>query len=369
MTSPATSPVTSPAPAKLGPASTLVSEYEANLRFQDRADATVEKYLRTVNEMLAITQTHPLKITRETLYLWDGQLSNRKLDQNSKSNYRSAMRNFLKWLAKEYNVVDLSDDLPVIRQRVSDPLVLHPDDLTHILHNGSKPDSTGHENPIHLRDVAIVTLLAGTGIRLSECVALNFGSIARRRVTSGKDKQTMFSVRVETAKRGRVNIRTVNFGDPDDPADVVTRHFGLWFMDKIRQIGTYYEARNFPLFADATDPMKRLVPGTIEQRVTAVLKRSGRPDLIKHITPHSFRHFYATWRKAAGGDIFVLQRDLGHSQIMTTERYIHLAEKATGEQALKFSPLLNVKAKPLAADIPKDQFAQIVKILIPESSE
>lgn len=349
--------------SKLMSPQSAIEQFAAHLRFRDCAPGTVDSYVRKVAEFHRVCDD-PLAVTRDHLYLWDGLITARKLDQNTRANYRAAVRCYLKWLAAEFGVPNLAGELSVIRQRVSDPVILHPDDLTAILH------AQREDIPIHQRDAALVTLLAATGIRLEEVQSLDFGSISVARVAASKAEQRVWQLRVATAKRGRIKSRTILFGDPDTPTDPVTRHFGIWFMDKVRQFGSYRNAAEFPLFSDGANPKKRLSRKMIYRAVKAVLTRAGRTDLLDKVSPHTFRHFYATWFMASpGADLFVLNRNLGHSQIMTTQIYVHLKEKVTAEHALKHSPLRDVIAKPIPANVPKEQFTQLVRFLIPESAE
>src|SRR5207247_11380144 len=63
----------------------------------------------------------------------------------------------------------------------------------------------------------------------------------------------------------------------------------------------------------------------IRSMKTAFLAARDRADLGKDVTFHTLRHSFASWFMMAGGDIYRLQKYLGHSTVRMTERYAHLS--------------------------------------------
>jgi integrase/recombinase XerD len=80
------------------------------------------------------------------------------------------------------------------------------------------------------------------------------------------------------------------------------------------------------------------------QMVFTMLRRTTHEAGIrKQVSPHTFRHSFATHLMESGADIRVVQEMLGHSSVSTTEIYTHLDQRYLREQMEKFHPR-NVKA-------------------------
>ncbi len=80
---------------------------------------------------------------------------------------------------------------------------------------------------------------------------------------------------------------------------------------------------------------KRLRRETVWQMVKDYAKRAG---IVKNISPHTFRHSFATHLLEGGADIRVIQELLGHSNISTTDRYTHLSDQRLHDSFQRFHP-------------------------------
>lgn len=142
-----------------------------------------------------------------------------------------------------------------------------------------------------LRDAAVLTLLYGCGLRVSEALALD------RNAAPLKD-----TIRI-TGKGNKERIIPVL------PAarEAVERYlalcpFGLTAID--------------PLFVSARG--KRLGQRQVREAMQTLRLRLGLPDTA---TPHALRHSFATHLLAGGGDLRAIQELLGHSSLSTTQMY------------------------------------------------
>ncbi|MDO5622872.1 MAG: tyrosine recombinase XerC [Paracoccus sp. (in: a-proteobacteria)] len=215
----------------------------------------------------------------------------RKADQAPRSVSRrlSAVRSFLRWIADREGY-DLSAALNTRSPKYSRslPRPVTPDQARDLL------DSVAEAHPtpwVAARDLAVLTLLYGSGLRISEALALD-----------GSDWPMGESLRV----RGK--------GDKERivPVLPVTR----------AAIADYLSRSPYGL--QAGDPLFRGVRGgrlskTVVDRAM-VTARQGL-GLPPSATPHALRHSFATHLLAAGGDLRTIQELLGHASLSTTQVY------------------------------------------------
>lgn len=154
---------------------------------------------------------------------------------------------------------------------------------------------TRHSYIASLRDLIIVELLFSTGMRISEVCNLNFAncSIENREIhIIGKgNKERILSI----------------YND-----DIITL-LSLWF--RIHNKSEHHS----PLFINRQN--KRITPQSIRKALNSHLLRL---NIHKHITPHCFRHTFATLLLEANVDTRYIQQMLGHSSITTTQLYTHV---------------------------------------------
>jgi integrase/recombinase XerC len=149
---------------------------------------------------------------------------------------------------------------------------------------------------IAARDVAILTLLYGAGLRISEALSLP-GTASPLRdtliVTGKGSKQRMVPVLPVIAEA---------------VADYV-------------QLCPYTAGKEGPLFYGARG--KRLNPRIVQGLMQ---KMRGYLDLPQSATPHALRHSFATHLLSAGGDLRTIQELLGHASLSTTQKYTAVDE-------------------------------------------
>lgn len=155
-----------------------------------------------------------------------------------------------------------------------------------------------------LFEKVIIELLYGAGLRVSELIGLKIQDVG----------DTFIKVLGKGSKERRVPIHQKALDILDDY--LVTR------KDKAPYL----------LIDETLKPLTR-------QKVFYLLKNLvKRVGIEKNISPHTFRHAFATHLLEGGADLRVIQELLGHSHIATTDVYTHLSKKKLTENFDKFHP-------------------------------
>lgn len=159
------------------------------------------------------------------------------------------------------------------------------------------------------RDLAIVTLLLGTGIRVSECVGLDIEDVDFKnngiKVTrkGGNEMIVYFGEEVETALKGYLDIRK-------GITPLAGHEHALFYSSQRRRIGV--------------------------QAVENLVKKYSRQiTTTKKITPHKLRSTYGTALYRETGDIYLVADVLGHKDVNTTKKHYAALDDARRRQAAK----------------------------------
>lgn len=201
------------------------------------------------------------------------------------------LKAFLKWLYKEeYTKQDLSTKLKLVKVPQDTISPLSESDIKKMLRVPDRKTYSG------LRDFIIMILMLDTGIRVNECVNLKTNDIDL--------KSGLVTVRAEIAKT-RV-FRQL-------PISLKT----CKLLKELIEISKENHCNN--VFMSAYG--ESITADRIIHNFSRYGKCAGISD---RCTPHVFRHTFATNFVRAGGDIFTLQRILGHTTLAMCRRYIQL---------------------------------------------
>lgn len=212
----------------------------------------------------------------------------------------ASLRTFYKYLYRERKV----DSNPAMnltnpKRPKSLPKFLTPNEVEQILNN------TKIETPAGYRNRTILELLWATGMRISELSGLNFGDLnlehneirvfgkgSKERIILVTDRAKNFLERYIESARALI---PKGFPVPDKSEDS-------------------------PVFINNTG--YRLQTRTVRNVINEVVEKINLP---KHVTPHMFRHSFATHLIENGADLRVVQELLGHASISNTQIYTHVS--------------------------------------------
>ncbi len=239
-----------------------------------------------------------------------GYLFKKQNKKSSISRKLSALRSFFKYLVKhgilQNNPADL---IHTPKQEKPIPRFLPVDDIFRLL------DSANTLTVLDLRNLAILETLYSTGIRVSELAGLNIPDI-----NTGEEL-----VRV----KGKGNKeRIVPIGNKALKAISIYREcLGKKRKEKMENGSKNMSDTTSPTVDDDKGPlflnknMGRLSARSVARMLDKIAKESG---LNVPVSPHVFRHTFATHLLDAGADLRVVQELLGHESLSTTQKYTHV---------------------------------------------
>ena len=268
-----------------------LNSYIDHLRVEKGAAAnTIAAYKRDLLKYLNWNLNNPSGTIKEYA-LTISNLSPASLERNF-----SAIRSFHRFLKQEFNISDPTDELPETGKKLRLPKALSIEEVAKLIDSAKDASSW-----ITLRDYLLLELLYSTGARVSEVIGINLNDVSESSV-SGQYIWTL-KLRGKGGKERIVPLGSFAKGALDD-----------------------YLVRCRPsLMKKATENALLLnVRGSRLSRVSAweiVKKAAEKSGLESRVTPHIFRHSYATHLLDGGADIRVVQELLGHASVTTTQIY------------------------------------------------
>jgi len=302
---------------------------------QDKRESSIIRYLMNIRAFFKwIRKDDPDQVTMEDV---QNYIIHLKVDQKNSVNTQkikqASIRIFYDWYSKRYHMKNPCELIGPIQEEIKIPSMFTPDELTRMVYSCDTSKAIGR------RDAAILCLLADTGIRISECRALNLGSI--------QIHENNFALVVPRVKSRE---RMVPFGYLTAGA-MVAEFFAAYYQD-IKYVQNFKD--NDPLFVQygPKDHGDRLNIAGLK----GVIRRARKnANITKRITAHSFRHFFGTYSVIHGTRVEQLRLLMGHAWLETTMRYIHIADVISPE-TIKHRGTTDLQA-------PKHQvgFVQILK--------
>lgn len=250
-----------------------------------------------------------LRKFRLRLNRFDDNQNHERLSALTQSYHLTALRGFLKYLAKRgiHSLDPSLVDLP--RAAKKQVTFLHFDEVERLLAEIPIDTETG------LRDRAIIELLFSGGLRVSELCNLNRDSInlARRE----------FMVRGKGKKDRPIFIDQTTADHLEEYLSARSDTLPALFLNNSSN-------QNIP---DTSGDFRRLSPRSIERIIQKYARLAG---ITKHVTPHTLRHSFATDLLMNGADLRSVQSLLGHANIATTQIYTHITDPHLKEVHEKF---------------------------------
>lgn len=274
---------------------------------------SIDAYVSDITKLLQYFEmkqlpTHPAGITRDMLdsfVQWTAVLG---LSPRSQARLLSSIKAFFKFLLLE-NVIDKSPAALMQTPRIGRklPQVLSLEEINQMLQNIDLSQPQGQRNK------AIIEILYGSGLRVSEAVELKISGIFFNdeylMVTGKGNKQRIVPLGGSAAKELSLYLKN---------------------QRKHTDIKKGFEDYVF---------LNRFGKKISRVMIFNIIKEAAQNAGIKKtISPHTLRHSFATHLVERGADLRAVQDMLGHESITTTEIYTHLDREYLRENIISFHP-------------------------------
>ena len=289
-----------------------LDEYLDSLAIERGASPnTIESYSRDAAALFAYLReagiARPEDATGDDLCRWVGSMAERDISKRSQARAISSIKSLYDFLDKEGRIKKSPcDALDSPKMQRYLPVVLSVDEVSAIINSVDLSKQEGHRNK------AMLEMLYSCGLRVSELITLKISDLffdeGFIRVKGKGSKQRLIPV-------GEYAVSAVKL-----------------YLDHRRTQPVAKGCEDF-LFLN-----RRGRPLTRQMVFTLVNEQAAAAGIGKKISPHTFRHSFATHLVENGADLRVVQQMLGHESILTTEIYTHIDTAKWQESILKYHP-------------------------------
>ena len=294
--------------------SEAIENYANYLRFEKNAsENTIEAYVSDLQKLQNFAEQNlesvtPITISYEHLQEFLYQVSKINYSERTQARWISSIKGFFGFLLED----ELREDNPSALLETPKLGLYLPDTLS--LEEIEKLISATEENTdLAKRNRCMIEVLYGCGLRVSELTELQISNI--------NFKENYLKIQGKGDK-----VRFVPLAD-------YTADFIKNYINNIRSKQKINPKHSDILFLNSRGAQ------ISRQMVFLIIKEIVRKAGIqKNISPHTFRHSFATHLLQNGADLRFIQEMLGHSSITTTEIYTHLNTEELHETILKYHP-------------------------------
>ncbi|MBQ6910571.1 MAG: site-specific tyrosine recombinase XerD [Bacteroidales bacterium] len=285
----------------------FLTDYRNYLRIERRMSPnTVASYCHDVKAFLDFCELEPRAVRPADIESYLGQVTAEGLSKRSTARLVSALRNFFSWCVEEGEIKDNPCDrvdAPKLGKYL--PAVLSVEEVSAIL------DSVDLNAPYGKRNRAILEVLYGCGLRVSEAATLRISHVHPDDgfvdIIGKGNKQRLVPL-------GEVAADAIRAYLPDRPLPASAAYDDYLFLNRFGK------------------PISRI------SLFNLVKSQAMAAGIQKEISPHTFRHSFATHLIENGADLRIVQEMLGHESILTTEIYTHIDSSTWHRSVLEHHP-------------------------------
>lgn len=286
-----------------------LSEYKSYLKLEKSlSDNTLEAYLRDIRKLERFSDKNPIEISKSEVEEFLYQFAKENFAVRSQARLISSLKSFFGYLQlEEWRTDNPAELLETPKLGMKLPDVLSLEDIEKLIATIDLSLNEGHRN------IAILETLYGCGLRVSELTELKLSDLFFEenfiRVTGKGNKQRLIPI-----------------------SDYTIKYINL-YKDHVRNHQVIQKGFEDYLFLNRRG--KNLTRVMIFTMIKNLAKKAG---VRKTISPHTFRHSFATHLLKNGADLRSIQMMLGHESITTTEIYTHLDDQDMRNAILNCHP-------------------------------
>ena len=273
---------------------------------------SIEAYHRDIEKLKhwSVNQgfNNSLSLKRKSLEQFSAFVAEMGFQATSQARIVSGVRAFYKYLVLDDWLAESPADFlepPKVGRKL--PVVLSPEEIDAMINTIDRSTDEGERN------VAMLETLYSCGLRVSELVGLKITHVHLNeqyvQVLGKGNKERLVPISQRALKH--IQLYTNNIRNK---LDITKSHRDTVFLNRYGR-------------------------GLTRQSVFLFIKKAAMlAGIDKVISPHSFRHSFATHLVEAGADLRAVQEMLGHESITTTEIYTHLDRNYLADTLIKFHP-------------------------------
>lgn len=286
----------------------ILPEYQVYLKLEKRmAENTIESYLRDINKLVDFSTNSPLEHNYDSLVEFVHFVS-KKYSERSQARIISGLKSFFNYLQyeeiREDNPTELLEG-PKIGTKL--PEVLSEKEIDKLIEVIDLSKAEGERNR------AIIEMLYGCGLRVSELVNIKLSDLF--------------------FEEGFIRVLGKGNKERLVPISDYTIKFISIYKDHIRNHQIIQKGFEDFLFLNRRGKtLTRVMIFTIIKELSIIA------GIKKNISPHTFRHSFATHLLKNGADLRAIQQMLGHENIVTTEIYTHIDQDHLRDAILNHHP-------------------------------
>ena len=290
----------------------LINEFKYYLKVErSLSNNTIEAYVRDVNKLSQFSTVDNIKlknVSRQIIQLFIADLNKQSISARSQARIISSIKSFFKYLIMEDYIENDPSKLiqnPKIGLKLPDVLTINEiDSIISLIDLSSKQGE---------RNRTIIETLYSCGLRVSELINLKISDVKfiekYIKVTGKGNKERLAPIGSKCLKYLSIYINEVRIH-----INIKKGHQDIIFLN------------------NRGSKLSREMIFTI---VKALVKKS---TINKNVSPHTFRHSFATHLIEGGADLRAVQEMLGHESITTTEIYTHLDKDYLRSNLMQFHP-------------------------------